>query len=123
MNKTSRVFLILWLAIALGIALFITVTLIHINSRPLIRVVNSSQMDIHDVVVIGRGFEVNYPVVHSGDKLKFKASVLGESAISIKFLAGTQVFEKLNMGYIETRGGYRSTLTINEDLDVEYKPK
>ena len=121
MKTIGHAFLSLWIFIFIGAFVWIGLVYYNYRSLPIIVITNSSDTALNDVLISGHGFEDYFEVIEAKKKKRFKAKVAGESGVSIKFTANSQQYEKLNSGYIETRGGYRATILIEDDFGIVIK--
>ncbi|MBU1693160.1 MAG: hypothetical protein KKC51_04270 [Verrucomicrobia bacterium] len=117
--RTLAKWLIIGLPIFAVISAGIAALISRYSSPPRIEVVNDSGLLLLNVIVSGQGFEKTLPTLAPGEKIAFRATVLGESGITVEFNAGSERPRKENLGYIEASGGYWARVVITESLDVE----
>ncbi len=121
MKRIAKWILIVVLVIAAVTATWILSLVIRYHSLPRVQIINASGETLHDVALSGHVFEQTFPTLAPGEKRIFKATVRGESGISVRFTSPTQGAMTNTVGYIETHGGYRAKITINDRLDMECK--
>jgi hypothetical protein len=109
------------LAITAAMGVWIASLVIRYQSLPRIQIINASGQTLNDVVLSGHVFEQTYQTLAPGQNRTFKATVRGESGIIVTFTSPKQGRMTNTVGYIETHGGYRAKIKINDTLDVECK--
>ncbi len=106
-----------WLGVLLCLALGAVLFFRH-SMVPRITIVNRSGQLLEAVAISGNGFRHVIPRLQPGEKQSFRVKVRGESGLTLECQARARRVFVENLGYIESSGGYRAVLIINEKLEV-----
>ncbi len=94
------------------------VALAACSRAPVVTVTNRSTNTLANVVVSGSGFTNRIENIPAGAERRLTVRPPGESGLRITFDAGNQHIDVDNLAYVERRGGYRVTVTVQPDLKV-----
>jgi len=100
------------------IMLMAIVTLTGCSRAPVVTITNRSTNALANVVVSGSGFSNRVTTIAAGGESSLTVRPTGESGLRIAFDAGNQHIDVDDLAYIERRGGYRVTVTVQPDLKV-----
>jgi hypothetical protein len=124
-KRNTRILLILAvLALAAG-TVFLSLTWLYnrvmqnYESPPEITIINTSDTDLHDVVVRGSGFRETIGMLPAGAELSFEVKPAGESGLAIEFTANDRQYADDDLAYIESKGGYWAEIIITDNFAVE----
>lgn len=101
-----------------GIGLFALLAYRNYYSPPRIKLVNQSGMELESVALdAGPGPEA-VPNISIGKTRTVLVHPKGEGGLKLSFTSSGQKFEKNGLAYVESLGGYRVTLVIDEKFNV-----
>lgn len=88
------------------------------SSAPVITVRNESPITISNVVVSGSGFTHHIGSIPPKSQRRLAVRPSGESGVRLTFEAGTKRIDSGSQGYVEARGRYRITVTVDPNFRV-----
>ncbi|MFH2139010.1 MAG: hypothetical protein ABII88_10980 [Candidatus Omnitrophota bacterium] len=86
---------------------------------PKITVINNSKLELKDVTLLGAGFTKKIGNLDPQGSLSTEVQPRGESGLKISFTAKSENYQKDDLAYIESTGGYIVQITIDESLNIK----
>jgi hypothetical protein len=90
---------------------------------PEITIYNDSSEPIKNITLLGSGFSKNIPLLESSKSISITVQSVGESALEMQFDTPKGRIIKDDLAYVESRGGYKVTIKIDEDFNVDSTSK
>ena len=92
-------------------------------SPPQITIKNMSSTELSSVILLGDRWDQQVPNIAAGSSVDIVVHPKGESGLSISFVALGKEIKKDDLAYIESSGGYRVIVRIDEKLNVSSIPR
>ena len=122
MKKWIKISFLCIFLIATLIACYFGYLLYQFSSPPKITIINNSNSVLQNLIVSGSGFSKEIKSLEPRTSTVIKVTPPGESGLKIKFKANFREFEKDDLAYIESSGGYLVTITISDNFKITAKP-
>ena len=123
MKKIKRIFI----ALIVIVVIFFIFKGCHLNAKylipPQITIINNSTLELKDITLSGSGFTEKVGNLIPGGSMNTVVHPRGESGLEISFTAKSERYQKDDLAYIESTGGYIVKLIIDESLDIKSECK
>ncbi len=86
---------------------------------PQVTVINNSKVELEDITLLGSGFTKKIGSLKPKSSLITAVHPKGESGLEISFTVKSKKYQKDDLAYIESTGGYIVRITIDESLKIK----
>jgi len=88
------------------------------HQPPQVTIINNSSFELKQVLLSGNNWKKSLQPLAPNDTRKVKINLTGESGLKISFRSGENYYEKDDLAYIESKGGYCVVITIDSQLNI-----